>query len=285
MKMAKNDSKAPGTGISTDVEAEKQQQLMANSAFEEFAGAGFENQDAADYSIPFLHILQALSPILQERDDLKTGMIINTVTGEAFPQKTGLAFVPSTTKHEFVEFRPRDSGGGFVGAYDVNDPVVKAAKDASTDFGKYSTPEGNELIETFAVYGIAITDEGEVMQAVIGFTSSKIKKYKAWMTKAKTIQIQLADGRRIPAPLFSHRYRLKTVVEKNPKGTFSNWDIAFDGENALAARLMPSDPVFQAALATKELLDSGKAHANHEAAAGVSGNEESGAGVGGKPVF
>jgi hypothetical protein len=124
------------------------------------------------------------------------------------------------------------------------------------------------------------------MHAVIGFASSKIKKYKAWMTKAKTIQIQLPDGRRIPAPLFSHRYRLKTVVEKNPKGSFSNWDITFDGENALAARLLPSDPLFQQAVAIKGLLDSGKARAAHESNMGGSGaDEETGAGAGGKPVF
>lgn len=267
-------------------DAEPTNTAMAEyGAYEEFAGAGFENQTSDDYSIPFLHILQALSPVLQERDDLKQGMIINTVTGEAFPAKDGIAFVPATTQHQFIEFRPRDAGGGFVGAYETNDPMVKAAVEAAVEFGKYSTPDGNELIETFQVYGIAITPSGDSMEAVIGFSSSKIKKYKAWMTKAKTIQIPLPDGRRIPAPLFSHRYRLKTVVEKNPKGTFSNWDISFDGENATAARLLPNDPLFQQALAIKGLLDSGKARAAHESADKMGGDEESGAGAGGKPVF
>lgn len=268
---------------SAETEGDASQALALNSAYEEFAGAGFENQSSDDYSIPFLRLLQALSPILQERDDLKQGMIINTVTGEAFPAKTGLAFVPATTQHQFIEFRPRDAGGGFVGAYATNDPMVLAAVAAATEFGKYSTPEGNELIETFSVYGVAITDEGQQMDAVIGFSSSQIKKYKGWMTKAKTIQIPLADGRRIPAPLFSHRYRLKSVVEKNPKGTFSNWDIAFDGANAVASRLLPSDPVFQQAVAIKGLLDSGKARAAHETTQAGEDTEQGAAG--GKPVF
>lgn len=268
--------------VSTEVKAQTQE-LAANAAFEDYAGAGFENQSSDDYSIPFLQILQGLSPILQQRDDLKQGMIFNTVTGEAFAAKSGVAFVPATTQHQYVEFRPREVGGGFVGAYPVNDPMVLAAIAASKEFGKYTTPEGNELNETFYVYGVAVTDDGQQMDAVIGFTSSKIKKYKTWMTKAKTIQIPLPDGRRIPAPLFSHRYRLTTVVEKNPKGSFSNWDITFDGENAVAARLLPSDPLFQQAVAIKGLLDSGKARAAHESV--QTGDDGEGGAAAGKPVF
>lgn len=264
--------------------ATHQDQLPAElGAYADFAGGGFENQTSEDYTIPFINILQALSPQLQENDDLKQGMLFNTVTGEAFPGKEGLAFIPATTSHEFVEFKPRETGGGFVGRHDVDSEVVKHAKDSSVEFGKYATPEGNELAETFNVYGIAVLPDGCTQQAVIAFSSSKIKKYKAWMTKAKTIQIMLPNGRRISAPLFAHRYRLKTATEKNSKGTFSNFDISFDGENAAAARLLPSDPLFQEALAIKDLLDSGKARAAYESQS-TAGDGESGA-AGGKPAF
>lgn len=263
--------------------------LTANDAYAEYAGSGFENQTQDDYSIPFITILQALSPQLQEPDTaLKQGMIFNTVTADAFPGNKGVCFVPALTQHEFIEFKPRDSGGGFVGRHAVDSEVVKVAQAASTEYGKYNTPDGNELIETFAVYGILINEDGSTSQAVVAFSASKIKKYKAWMTKAKTIQIQLGDGRRIPAPLFAHRYRLKTVVEKAPKGTFYNWVIEFDGANAIECRLPPTDPVFQDAVAIKSLLDSGRAKADYAgmAASGGAGGdgEESGAPAG-KPVF
>lgn len=279
--MAKTESKT------TDVAVKESNTAMAEyGAFADYAGAGFENQTSDDYSIPFLQILQALSPQLQENDSLRQGMILNTVTGEVWDGKKGIAFVPATTQHVYVEWKPRDVGGGFVGIHEVNSDLVNHAKAASAEYGKYSTPDGNELIETFYVYGIALDDDGNASEAVLAFSSTKIKKYKGWMTKAKTIQIPLPDGRRIPAPLFAHRYRLKTVSEKNNKGQFFNWDaIAFDGENAKQARLLPDDPLFQSAVNIKSMIEQGKARAAYESQAPGSADEEAQGAGGGKPVF
>lgn len=279
--MAKTDSKT------TDVAVKEQNTAMAEyGAYADYAGAGFENQTSDDYSIPFLQILQALSPQLQENDSLRQGMILNTVTGEVWDGKKGIAFVPATTQHVYVEWKPRDAGGGFVGIHEVNSDLVNHAKAASAEYGKYSTPDGNELIETFYVYGIALDDDGNASEAVLAFSSTKIKKYKGWMTKAKTIQIPLPDGRRIPAPLFAHRYRLKTVSDKNNKGQFFNWDaIAFDGENAQQARLLPDDPLFQSAVNIKSMIEQGKARAAYESQAPGSADEEAHGAGGGKPVF
>lgn len=270
--------------VATTDETPTNQALVDASAYEQYAGSGFENQTSDDYAIPFLQVLQGLSPQLQENDDLKQGMIINTVTGESFSAKDGIAFVPATTSHLFVEWKPRDAGGGFVGTHEVNSEIVKHCVDTQ-DFGKFTTPEGNDLIETFYVYGVAIMPDGESIQAVLAFSSTKIKKYKAWMTKAKTIQIDVGNGRRIPAPLFAHRYRLKTVSEKNTKGQFFNWDIGFDGPNALACRIAPSDPAFQAAVGIKELLDSGKARAAYESQTPGSGDDAEGGASSDKPRF
>lgn len=279
--MAKTESKT------TDVAVKEQNTAMAEyGAYADYAGAGFENQTSDDYSIPFLQILQALSPQLQENDSLRQGMILNTVTGEVWDGKKGIAFVPATTQHVYVEWKPRDAGGGFVGIHEVNSDLVAHAKAASSEYGKYNTPDGNELIETFYVYGIALDDDGNASEAVLAFSSTKIKKYKGWMTKAKTIQIPLPDGRRIPAPLFAHRYRLKTVSEKNNKGQFFNWDaITFDGENAQQARLLPDDPLFQSAVNIKSMIEQGKARAAYESQAPGSADEEAQGAGGGKPVF
>lgn len=288
--MAKKDE---AKGDQLPAEQVQQNTAMAEyAALEEYAGGGFENQSSDDYAIPFLSILQGLSPILQPdagRDDLKQGMIFNTVSAEGFNGKDGIAFVPATTRHNYIEYKPRDTGGGYVGEHALDDPMVLAAIQASTEYGKYTTPDGNELIETFSVYGVAVLPDGSQVEAVVSFTSTKIKKYKAWMTKAKTIQIVLEGGRRIPAPLFAHRYRLRTISEKNNKGSFFNWDISFDGANAVEARLLPKDELFQAALAVKNLLEAGKvraAYETQEAAGGTGGDAEAASGAdGAKPVF
>lgn len=273
---------APVTDVAL---AEENAMLDASSlgGYEAFAGAGFENQTNDDYTIPFLRILQAISPILTERTDLKQGMILNTVTGEGFEGKTGVAFVPSVTQHSYIEFKPREQGGGFVAVHPVNSDVVTEAKAKSTTFGDYKTAAGNELTETFSVYGCVVGDEGEISNCVIAFTGALIKKYKAWMTKARTIQIKLPNGRLIAAPLMAHRYRLRTVLEKAPKGAFSNWDISFDGENAMACRLPTTDPVFLAAHSLAQVIQSGAAKVAYDTAA--PDDETGGSPATGKPVF
>jgi hypothetical protein len=255
------------------------------SGYEEFEGAGFENQTSDDYTIPFLRILQAISPILNDRTDLKQGMLLNTVTGEGFEGKTGVTFVPSVTQHAYIEFKPREAGGGFVGVHTVNSDVVTEAVAKSTAFGDYKTAAGNELTETFSVYGCVVDADGAPSSCVIAFTGALIKKYKAWMTKAKTIQIKLPSGRLIAAPLMAHKYRLKTVLDKSPKGAFYNWEISFDGENALACRLPANDPVFLQAHALAQIIQSGAGKVAYETAGT---GEDIGTGspaAGGKPVF
>ena len=244
-----------------DIAAAQNTAMAEYAGYEEFEGSGFENQSSDDYALPFIHILQSNSPQVEDSEDLRAGMLINTVTGEVYSGKDGIAFVPACTEHKYVEWRPREQGGGFVNQYETNDPmVVECLRDQP--FGSYKTPDGNELLETFYVYGIAIDPDDQPFEAVLAFTSTKIKKYKGWMTKAKTIQIQLPNGRRIVPPLFSHRYRLKTMSDKNKKGTFANWDaVVFDGENAADARLLSTDPLFQAANNIKNLIQTGKARA------------------------
>lgn len=263
-------------------------------AYAEYAGQGFENQTSDDYAIPFLGILQALSPQIAENPEgpYRQGMIVNTVTGEVWKGSEGVAFVPALTEHLYVEWVPREKGGGFVAAHKPTDDVTLKAMDdakaANLPYGELHTPNGNDLIETFYVYGVALTEAGDQFEAVLGFSSTKIKPYKGWMTRARTIQIEIAPGRRIPAPLFSHRYRLRTVSEKNAKGQFYNWVIKFDSpdDTALAARLVPSDPLFQAAVAIKKLVESGKARAAAETQSPGSGREEETSGAApGKPVF
>jgi hypothetical protein len=227
----------------------------------EDAGQGFENHGKDDYAIPFLGVLQSNSPEVETIAAAKPGMLINTVTQELFDGAAGIVFIPCHTEHVFVEWVPREKGGGFVGLHDINSEVVKKAK-AEQDFGKYKLANGNDLIETFYVYGVRVTDVG-AEQMVIAFSSTKIKKYKGWMTKARAIQIPLEGGRRITPPLFAHTYKVFAVKERNNKGEFWNFEISFTGEDAATSRIKPNDPLYQSARAIRDLVISGKAKADH----------------------
>ena len=252
------------------------------SDYGEFEGQGFENTSKEDFSLPFFGVLQGLSPQCETVDGAKPGKIINTVTNDLTDGSKGLLFVPCVTKHVFVEWKPKEQGGGLVAIHELDADVVVHAKETQ-EFGEFKTPAGNDLIETFYVYGVHPTDDlsgGE--QGVIAFTSTKIKKYKAWLTKARGIQIAVRNAqgaivKRITPPLFAHVYNLKTVKEKNTKGEFWNWDVSFQKETADASRIPTKSALFESCVATATMVNEGKAKVNY---ANADGARETGSGSG-----
>lgn len=241
--------------------------IIAASDYSQYEGKGFESHTQADYAVPFLGVLQSNSPQIESRPSARPGMLMNTVTTELYEGKKGIGFIPVDTQHTMAEWKPRDSGGGFVKQHSMDSELVKKVKEEQ-EFGKYKTikgdPKSNDLIETFSVFGIFVNDTGSSEQMIVSFSSSKIKVYKRWMTKARTVQIVLADGRRITPPLFAHKYRVTTVQEKNSKGAFYNFQIDYDAADAEHCRLATNDPLFQQAVAFYNLIKEGSIKAAYE---------------------
>lgn len=236
------------------------------------AGAGFENQTMADLVLPFLGLIQALSPKVTNKvgdgglEGAKTGMLHNSVTDELFEGDAGVEFIPASTKHLFVEWVPRKQGGGFVGIHQPEDEAVQKAVAGSSKFGKYSTayaedgkPTGNDMVETFYVYGVLVTSEG-VQPCVMTFKSTAISVYKRWNTK---VQMFCKDK----IPLFANRVRVSSVSQTNSEGTFCNYVLApFEGDMA-SSLLPPDDERFTSAKEVKKMMDEGTATINHAGAA------------------
>jgi hypothetical protein len=247
-------------------------------------GAGFEDMDASDFLIPFLGILQKMSPQVDEEagdkyvKGAKPGMIINSVTNELFDGKTGIRFIPVHRKHSFIEWIPRDQGGGFVAEFEVNDPkVVKLRREQK--FGKLTTEDGNDLIETYTVYGILLRDDGRKEYGVLSMSSSNIKPYKQWMTNARNVQVAQPDGRLATPPMFAHVYRLRTRFNENKKGTWHGWTATWDGDSAEQCRLEQEHPLFVEAKNFRDMVVAGRAKAQHDVVdADVLGTEDGGEG-------
>lgn len=186
------------------------------------AGAGFEGTTGADLSVPFLGILQSNSPQVEDKDPAgaESGMLFNTVTRELTGGEDGLVFLPCHKELAFVEWVPRDSGGGFVGLHDPNGDVVKKAIEDNDGnrIGKLKVGD-NDLIETHYVYGLILDAEGEETYgfAVVSFSSTKIKPYRDWITAMYTLK-----GK---PPMFANRACIRTVKQKNDYGTFYNFRI------------------------------------------------------------
>ena len=221
------------------------------------SGAGFENQTSADRSIPFLAILQSNSPQVEDGGE-SSGDLLNTVTGEVFDGNEGVVFVPSMTEHVYVEWVPRTQGGGFVARYEADDPFVKQCEAKATQFGKAKTPDGNDIQETFYVYGAICPEGREPELAVMAFTSTKIKVYRKYFGNKLSM---FRDANKKQPPLFAHSIRVSTFKDKNAKGTFYNFTLTPANGTVAESVLSPDDERCLAGKACLGLVKTGRATA------------------------
>lgn len=240
--------------------------LPAEFDYSQYAGQGFEAHTRDDYAVPFLGVLQSNSPLV-EVSTARAGMLVNTVTQETFDGSTGVIFIPVDTQHVVVEWKPRNQGGGLVAIHQLNSEIVQKAK-AEQEFGKWKTikgdPKSNDLIETFYVYGIFVGENETPQQMIMTFSSTKIKVYKRWMTQARTVQVATPNGGRVNPPLFAHKYRIKTVGEKNADGSYFNFQIEFEEKDATKARIPTSSHLFAAAREFFRLIKEGSVKAAYD---------------------
>ncbi len=259
--------------------AEAKTTAVANimEEFEAHAGAGMDAIGTEDMQIPFLRILQDLSPEIKSVEKggiegAEVGMLFNTVTQECYDE---VLFVPSVTKHIYNEWVPIKQGGGFVDSYEVTDKFVidaqASAKANNLDFGKLPTEEGNDLVETFDVYGILVAENNEPMPCIISFTSSKIKGYRKWMSAIRMFVLNTPNGK-IKPDLFAHLVKITTVDEKNKAGQeYSNFTLSRANGKLLDSLLGSNDELFLAGRDMHQMVKDGIAKADMTTSEGGGG--------------
>jgi hypothetical protein len=199
---------------------------------EDFAGAGLENVSTKDMAIPFLSILQALSPQLDENngkyvEGAKQGGIINTALGRVYGRDEGIYVVPCGFQSRLVEWTPRESGGGFVAEHPTDSDLLQRTR--KNEKGQDALPNGNLLVLTATHYVLLVDpDTGAATQAVIPMSSTQLKKSRAWNSMMASIKVQGKNGMFTP-PSFSQLYHLTTGPEKNAKGSWYSWQIENKG--------------------------------------------------------
>ena len=115
------------------------------------AGTGLEEATTEDYAIPFIRLLQPMSPQLNKNsgnyiEGASAGDLINTVSGEVYDGEKGISVVPCAYSKKYIEWIPREKGGGLVDAnHDMS--ILKSCKrDEQTR--RYYLQNGNEIVET-----------------------------------------------------------------------------------------------------------------------------------------
>tara|TARA_R100000655_G_scaffold31243_1_gene62737 strand:+ start:2696 stop:3484 length:789 start_codon:yes stop_codon:yes gene_type:complete len=181
------------------------------------AGTGLEEASADDYAIPFLRVLQSMSPQLKKSDGkyiqgAEEGNLFNTVTETVYDGTEGVVLIPCAYKKKFIEWITRENGGGFV---DDSHPATILKSCKKDDSGRFILENGNQISETAEYYCIVAQDENAPEQVLLSLTSSQLGFSRRWNTMLNNARVQNAKGETVPAPMFSYMYNLTTIPQSN----------------------------------------------------------------------
>lgn len=214
--MANEVATAKNTALSAD--------LLDDMMLDAGEGAAFS---ADEMQIPFVRLLQALSPQLNKKkaeyiDGASSGDAFNNVTGQYWDGEKGLTVIPCYQTTKYLEFTPREMGGGFRGEINPNNPVLQQTTRSGS---KEILPNGNELVKSDQHFCLIVDEDGGFQPAVIDMKSTQLKVSRRWKTQIAMQKVTLPDGRKVTPPVFATMWKLRSVEESNDQGSWSNWAV------------------------------------------------------------
>jgi len=254
--------------------ATQKTQLPAGFDFEADSGAGMEGTDKDSFAIPFLAVIQKMSPQVDETDpkfidDARPGMFTNTVTDDLYSGKDGVIFLPCAYQRRFLQWGPRDAGGGFKGEWlpeqaaemEQNGEVVNMDGRLyfPDDKGEVSEKKCDYLGDTRNHFGILIDPETEeITPALLSLSSTQIKKSKQLMTLLNGIKVDGSAGKITP-PTWVNRVHLTTIPESNDKGSWHGVKVELAG-------FIDSQDLYDAGKELHDIISAGKASVDYKVA-------------------
>lgn len=204
----------------------------------------YEGMDAGAYSIPFLTILQALSPAVQPNTPTfipgaQAGLILNTVTKVV--SKTVRVTVLRRS-HTLCWWIPREKGGGFIREEEAHIENMAAFNAIPPDEKKRRivTEQGKALEQTEHrnFWCAVLTDEGKQEPALVSMSKSQLKVARDWNTnidvKSAKVPVSVQDGagnfvRALRPVLHSGIWELSTVLRSKEGNNWYVWAFRFLG--------------------------------------------------------
>lgn len=180
-------------------------------------GDGFEDTDKDAFAVPFLRILQSNSPQVNEDEDAytkgaKPGMFFNNVSNELFGKE--IVVIPVHYLRSFIEWKP--NRGGFVRDHGP-DPRIKDKCVPREEGERHDYLEnGNIIQDTRNHYLLVQREDGSLDPCILSLSSTGIKHSRKWMSMMRSLLIPTGAA----APMFSSKYRIKTVLNKNDDGSW-----------------------------------------------------------------
>lgn len=193
----------------------------------ENAGAGLGNAQASDFALPFIYLLQKMSPALDEIDGAEAGMFLNTVTRLVTEETT---IIPVDYDKVFNEWIPRNDGGGFVASHRTS---ALAEQNRQAGENKAGTGPKTQIVETANHYVLEEQPDGSWMPAILSLTSTKLKASRQLMSRISQVTAVIPGKGTIQMPSFAKKYTVKpTGPHENDKGKYFSVEVVpVDGED------------------------------------------------------
>lgn len=178
---------------------------------------------AADLSLPFLRILQGLSPQLN-RDHpsyikgAAAGDICLTVLNRFWERDEGVTMVFCHYSRVFVEWRPQEMGGGMVNIYGPEDKIINTAERGEK--GARLMENGNALVET-AYHAVLVDVDGKWVQAVMPLKSTMLKISKRMNNLLTSLEVKDSNGNFVQAPRWVKKFTMTTTNETRLGNTWA----------------------------------------------------------------
>ena len=202
--------------------SKRKTQDLVKIDFASDAGRGIE-LDQSERIVPFLRLLQSKSPecdidnVGQEGHipEAKPGQFINSATNELLDEAI---IVPLFRQRKFVERKNRNDGGDIIARHDPSAPVVaKTLSENNRDQQNYLlTQDGNQLVESVYLSALLLSAPNDTEPELICILFQRTK-LQAWKQLVQPI-----DRFNRHYPMFAHRIRLTTSLERRDKGNSYN---------------------------------------------------------------
>lgn len=193
-------------------------------------GAGVGDIGAADIKMPFLAVLQSNSPQLKPGSEKQIigasmGQFFNTATNKTLGDTINV--VPVMYKRAVVEWKDRDSGGGWVGTHpgEYLAQLQAAGKTYKDEKGRVRLKSGgapskddNVLVETGYFFMMVLDESGHIIsKALLALSSTQWKAARTLNSLIASIKLTV-NNQQVPAPMFSQVYTLATGLQRNNAG-------------------------------------------------------------------
>lgn len=213
-------------------------QVPANllEQFEGAAGQGLQNVKREDVALPFLGLLQDLSPQVKRSEPqfiegAQAGMFMDSIAKQPLDGAIGILVVPLLFDKVYNVWRKRINGGGFFGSHKTLEAAQARVAELAKADGKDKVPSEHLDITDTALHYVLyqVPGTGQWRQALLSCKSTMLKKSRAWNHVMQSLEVPRAKGGSFTPPSWGTMYHLTSVIERKDQNSWFNFDVEYNG--------------------------------------------------------